>query len=112
MHGERGRSDQRPLHGLFSCCKLLFSGLLHPAAAREHVLADALAGAQRLREMEDSPDGEGSPAEGNDRPPASPAPALRQGAAATAGACARVTILGADTEVRDCVFWPEELSMS
>lgn len=78
--------------------------MLCSAAAREHLLAEALAEAERLREMEDCPNGEGSPVEGSDRRPALPALALRQGAAETAGACARVTILGADTEVRDCML--------
>ena len=73
--------------------------MLCSAAAREHLLAEALAEAQRLREMEDCPDVEGSPIEGDDCRPALPALALRQSAAEAAGACARVTILGADTEV-------------
>ena len=98
-----GECGQR--HVCSSYCLHLFKPLLFSAAAREHLLAEALAEAQRLHGMEDGSDGEGSPAEGSERTPALPLPAPRQGAAEMAGACAKVTILGADTEVRDhCVL--------
>lgn len=88
-------------------CPVLFS-----AAAREHLLAEALAETQRLRELEEGPDSEGSPVKGSDGRPALPALALRQGAAEVAGACARVTVLGADTEVREGCSLSDQLFLS
>ncbi|KAK9826374.1 hypothetical protein WJX81_004727 [Elliptochloris bilobata] len=72
-------------------------------AAREHVLAEALAEAERLRKMEEASDGDASPTAGDARTPVG-SPMLMQAMAPmgasgdAADACARVTVLGDDTE--------------